>query len=313
MRWLLVFLFSCSFVQAKMFKRQIQTIDVERKYNYSDRWVKIAKTEKEAMAELFRLLERSETGRKVLKLSRKKASSYGKTLEELVEVGEGSLTDTTLVRKFSPSNPHAIEYESRSKVIINRNNSVKNAVLDLVHELTHFSMREPFNPYQAPFGLEDFIVSTVEGRGGEVEAYLVECKVLIELFKKYQNQSNCHRVMDPSTGRVSKGRGVFEFYQLGQYLGSFKNSLKKHSVQPQKFSSSSGNTAHFISSAYGLPYPLAAIYEYESIMERVCVNDSKRLALMKQNLSRSPASASGLSSAYRDLAGLHTRRCEEFL
>lgn len=296
-----------------MFERKIHTIDVEREYNFSDRWIKISSSEEDSLKELFKILGKSKTGRKVLSLARKKASSYGKTLEELVEIGEGSLTDTTLVRKFSPSNPHAIEYESRSKVILSRNNSVKNAVLDLAHELTHFSLREPFNPYKAPFGLKEFIVSTVEGRGGEVEAYLVECKVLGELFKKYQNQSNCHRVIDPGTGRVNKSRGVYEFYQLGQYLGSFKNSLKKHNIMPQSFSSTSGDTAHFISSAYGLPYPLAAVYEYESIMERVCVNDSKRLALMKKNLSRSPAEATGLSSAYRDLAGLHTRRCEEFL
>jgi len=309
---LLIFLLS-PFAQAKMFKRKIQTIDVERTYRYDERWTKIAATEEGAFDELFKILESSKTGRKIVELSKKRAREYGKSLKELVESGHGSLTDTTLVRKFSPSNPHAIEYKSRSKVIINKNISVKNAILDLAHELTHFALRDPFNPYQGHFGLKDFIVSTVEGRGGEVEAYLVECQVLNEIFKQYRNQSNCHRVVDPHTGRVNKQRGVHEFYQMGEFYGPFKNSLKKHNIHADHFASSGHKDAHFISSAYGLPYPLAAIHEYESIMEKVCLNDSRRLTLMKEKLNRAPASDSSLASAYRALEGSHKQRCEEIL
>ena len=35
---------------------------------------------------------------------------------------------------------------------------------------------------------------------------------------------------------------------------------------------------------------MAAVQEYESIMTKVCENDKKRLALMKERISRSPAS-----------------------
>lgn len=306
-----ILLFSLSVKNhARMFVRKMTTIDVDRVVRYDQPWIKIAETEEECLKELFKVLERSKTGKKIIDLSEKKAASYGKSLSELVFAGEGSLTDTTLVRKFSPSNPDEVVYESRSKVYINRNLTVKNALLDLAHELTHFALREPFNPYQAPFGLKDFITSTVEGKGGEVEAYLIECQVLFEIFQKGAEQTNCHRVVDPASGRVNKNRGVHEFYQLGRFYSAFHNSLRKHSVEPSTFEASSRGGAHFISSAYGLPYPLAAVHEYEAIMERVCQNDNRRLAIMKENVGRSPSSVE--EARFRSLASLHEKRCASF-
>lgn len=293
-----------------MFVRQAQTIDIDRTFRFDQKWTTIANTEEESLSELFKILERSKTGAKIIARSESKALSYGKTLKELVFAGEGSLTDTTLVRKFSPSNPDEVVYESRSKVYVNRNLTVKNALLDLAHELTHFALREPFNPYKSPFGLKDFITSTVEGKGGEVEAYLVECQVLFEIFKKGTNQTNCHRVIDPSSGRVNKNRGVHEFYQLGRFYSTFHNSLRKHDVKPSSFGATSRGGAHFISSAYGLPYPLAAVHEYEAIMERVCQNDNRRLAIMRRNASRSPSSVE--QARLRSLASVHEKRCASF-
>lgn len=297
-------------VYGRKFVRKITTIDVERHFSYDQKWTTIADTTQESLAELFKILERSKTGAKVIALSEHKAMSYGKSLKELVFAGEGSLTDTTLVRKFSPSSPDEVVYESRSKVYVNRHLSVKNALLDLAHELTHFALRDPFNPYQAPFGLKDFITSTVEGKGGEVEAYLIECQVLLEIFKKEAHQSNCHRVIDPSSGRVNKRMGVSEFYQLGRFYSTFHNSLRKHDIEPSHFEATSRGGAHFISSAYGLPYPLAAVHEYEAIMERVCQNDNRRLAIMKQNASRSPSSID--RERLRSMASLHEKRCSSF-
>ncbi len=296
--------------QAKMFVRKIQTIDVDKTYSYGERWIKMADTEEESLQEILRILKKAPTGAKIIRMAEKKARSYGKRLSDLVLPGEGSLTDTTLVRKFSPSNPDEVVYESRSKVYINRNLTIKNALLDTAHELTHFALREPFNPYRAPFGLKDFITSTVEGKGGEVEAFLVECQVLFELLKDKAGESNCHRVVDPSSGRVNKSRGVHEFYQLGRYYKTFHNSLRKHDVEPSSFGATSRSGAHFISSAYGLPYPLAAVHEYEAIMERVCQNDNRRLAIMRQNVDRSPSSVS--KAQYRSLASLHSKRCAAF-
>ena len=303
----LLFTLFLTSVQGKMFVRKIHTIESSPVYRYDQNWTEISANEADALSELLTILSRSKTGRKLLEMARKKAAKGQKTLEELVLAGEGSLTDTTLVRKFSPSQPEEVVFESRSKVYINRNLSVKNAVLDLAHELTHFSLREAFNPYQNAFGLKDFITSTVEGRGGEVEAYLVECRVLLELFKDRRGDSNCDQVIDEKTGKVDKDLGVAKFYQLGRYHSAFHNSLRKHDLGPRDFIRAGTDKANFISSAYGLPYPLAAVHEYESIMQRVCANDERRLAIMRQNQARSPAS--GSKSSFRYLASSHKERC----
>ncbi len=296
-------------LQAKMFVGKEYTIDDSRSYRYSDRWASIAEDEDRSLAELIKLLGSSKTGKKVLKLATKKANSYQLDLKDVIHPGAGSLTDTTLIRRFSPGSPDKIVYESRSKVYINRSLSVKNAILDMAHELVHFSLRNAFNPYKNDFGLKDFVVSTVEGKGGEVEAYLVECQVHIELFPDVD--SNCTKVISETTGKVDKELGVEAFYQMGRYYSIFINSLKKHNLSTLDFSFTGKDRADFISSAYGLPYPLAAVHEYESIMQRVCSNDEKRLAIMKTNLGRSPAQAG--NSEYQSLMSGHTKKCGAFL
>lgn len=297
-------------ISAKMFIRKEYTIDTERHYRYSDRWAYIAKNEQDSLKELIHLLKTSKTGKKVLAMAAKKAKTYGLELNNVIHPGNGSLTDTTLIRRFSPGNPDEVAYESRSKVYINRTLSVKNAILDMAHELVHFSLREAFNPYQNNFGLKDFVVSTVEGRGGEVEAYLVECQVHLELFPNVD--TNCKKVISEETGRVDKHLGVAAFYKMGRYYNIFANSLKKHNLSTLDFTFSGRGHADFISSAYGLPYPLAAVYEYESIMHKVCHNDEKRLAIMRNNLNRAPA-AKEENKAYRRLANGHEQKCGPFL
>ena len=247
---------------------------------------------------------------KIIKKARAKASSYGKKLSDVIFGGEGSITDTTLVRRFSPVRPEEISYESRSKVFINRNLSIKNAILDLAHELTHFSFRTTFNPYHGHFDLKDFITSTVEGKGGEVDAYLVECRVLLELFGDQVSDSNCHRILNRETGKIDRKKGIDEFYQLGKYYKSFNSQIKKHNLAPKNFSQTSAKSAHFISSAYGLPYPLAAVYEYESIMRRVCKNDERRLNIMRNKKGRMPSTAQ--QKEFSTFFQFHLDRCRYF-
>lgn len=308
-RILFIFTLISQSISAKMFTHKEYTIDSHKSYRYSDRWAYIAEDEDSSLKELLRVLKTSKTGKKVLKLAAAKAKTYGLTLEEVIYPGAGSLTDTTLIRRFSHGKPDEIDYESRSKVYINRTLSVKNAILDMAHELVHFSLRDPFNPYKNDFGLKDFVVSTVEGKGGEVEAYLVECQVHIELFPDVD--SNCTKVVSQETGKVDKALGVEKFYQMGRYFNIFENTLKKHKLTPLDFLHSGRDQADFISSAYGLPYPLAAVHEYESIMRRVCQNDEKRLAIMKDNLGRTPANEG--NTEYQSLLSGHKQKCDAFL
>ena len=175
-----------------------------------------------------------------------------------------------------------IVFESKSKIFIDKNLGLKEAILDLAHELTHFSLRSTFNPYSVSFSAKEFVISTVEGRGGEVEAFLVECSVFQDLFPKEDFlRSNCNKVIDPDSGKIIKKKGVEQFYKVGEFFKPFKKEMENHGLNEQDFPLLNGGKAIFYSSVYGLPYPLAALREYESVQKKVCQNNKNRLNLFK--------------------------------
>jgi len=226
-----------------------------------------------------------------LQLANRKAYQQGETLFDIIKVGEISVSDTTLLRKFYPQNPEQIIYETRSKIFLNKELNLMDGVLDLAHELTHFTHRSSFNPYQNNFNLIDFIKSTIEGTGGEVDAFLTECRILKELFgstNKYNG--NCKKLLDPIKGDFSRERGIELFYQVGEYYKATVKTINMYGDDVNLLGNLNSHDAIYISSAYGLPYPLAAVKEFVSIMDRVCQNDQKRLSLMKTKSARMPAS-----------------------
>lgn len=259
-------------------------------------WMDYTSSSELNLKKLMELLSRSDTGEKLLKEAQYKASRSGLTLLDVIKVGEGSLTDTTLVRKFSPHSPEHVIYESRSVVYLNRHLAWDDALLDLAHELTHYIYRESFNPYSDSFNAKDFIKGTIEGSGGEVQAFLTECKVLSELFSKtVQSRSHCLKIQDES-GALSFTKAVELFYHVGNYFDDFKSQLAKRGMD-SSFSNLKSEKINFISSAYGVPYPIAALMEYELVVNKVCENDKKRLAYLQQGPRqagqlRAPASAS---------------------
>lgn len=304
---------------AKKFNsKKSRVIDVDsHEHDPKKPWLKVYGTESQNIQRLIAILAESPTGKKLLKKAKKKARSEGKTLLSLFKPGEGSLLDTTLVRRFSQSNPDQVYYQSKSTIYLNQYHTTLNAVLDMAHELTHFTFRKPFNPYVGNFTPDKFVKSTVEGLGGEVDAYLVECKVLYELYPtQAASLSSCEKIRDPRTGKFSKRVGVLQFYRVGQRVGKYEKELKDLNLELHQFPHLSSSTASFISSAWGLPYPLAAIMEYKTIMGKVCHNDQKRLVIMQNNVSRSPASLSereGQRRQYRNLKQKFQNRCQPFI
>lgn len=267
-------------------------LDAGEDIDYNEAWYKKNRSDEENFKRLVTGLERVPTGKKVIQKATEKAAQQGHTLFDVVAIGDGSLTDTTLIRRFSASNPAQVMYETRSKVFLNRHLKTMDALLDFAHELTHFTYREPFNPYDSRFHLKDFIKSTVEGRGGEVDAYMVECKVLKELLPgEGFNRSNCAKVYDQKMGAVSKELGIQEFYKVGLHFDGLKKDLEKFAVNEKDLPLATANEALFISSAWGLPYPVAAVKEFVNIMDRVCKNDQNRISLMQNKVGRTPAGA----------------------
>ena len=77
----------------------------EEEVNFNEKWVSLYKTEEQSIQKLIEILERSEMGAKILLAARRKALLRKSKLTDLIKGGNVSLTDTTLVRKFSPQNP----------------------------------------------------------------------------------------------------------------------------------------------------------------------------------------------------------------
>ena len=193
----------------------------KKSLNETRPWVHMGKTQREAVKELLNLLSRSQTGQEIIQLSKKKTKERNKDFIDIIQAGDISVTDTTLVRRFSRIHPEKIFYESQTRVYINKTLKPLDAILDLAHELIHYSKRSPFNPYREDFGLDEFILSMLEGEGGEVDAFLSECKVLNDLVGNIKYlRSNCLNLINKQ-GKFDRGKGIKIFYQIGHHYESF--------------------------------------------------------------------------------------------
>ena len=250
-------------------------------------WARWTSSEEMNLRRLIELLQRSEAGKELIQAASKKARSQGLTLLDVVKAGEGSLTDTTLIRKFHPETPENVVFESRSQVFVNRHLTWREGLLDLAHELTHYVHRENFNPYTVNFSLPDFIHSTIEGEGGEAHAFVTECRVMKELFtNEFRQDHNCGFISD-DYGKLDETRASALFYHVGGFYPQLKKLLTERGIASH-FPNLNEKKIKFVSSAYGVPYPLAAIQEYQTVLAKVCENDRRRLSYMQQG--RSPAS-----------------------
>lgn len=244
--------------------------------SYSRNWLQ-GKSDREAIDNLLNILKTTDTGRKIIETSKKRAKSFGVTLESVIYVGDVSITDTKIMRKFNSVSPERVEYKAIVKVFINKNLTLKDAVLDLAHELTHYAIKESFNPYEMKLSAKEYIVEILEGKGGEVDAYLNECRVISELFPSFVGHSKCRMVMNHD-GSLSKFKGAQQFYKIGIYFKDYVELLKKKGIESKEMPFLNDEVAVFISAAQGLPYPVASYREYLEMMERVCQNDFKRIS-----------------------------------
>lgn len=251
-------------------------------------WTSFSKSDEMNVRHLIQQLAKSKTGKELLLKAKKKAAERGETLLDIIKVGSGSLTDTTLIRRFSKDHPEHVVYESKSVVYLNQSLSQFDALLDLAHELTHYNYRKDFNPYKLNFTMAQFIKNTIEAEGGEVHAFVKECSVLRELFpSQYSTKKNCMDILDG--GSISFKKGIELFYQVGPLYKDFAYLLNKTGLSTEDLPMLSQDSISFVSSAYGVPYPIAAFKEYRSVLKKVCENDERRVAYMKRN-NRSPAS-----------------------
>jgi len=285
-------------------------------FSVNDPWVFLSTNDNEKFEILIDFLGRSKFGKKLISDSKKKAKEFSDDRDflEFFKKGETSITDTTLSRHFPPSNPQDISYSSNSVVYIDENLSIADAILDLAHELTHFSKRPTTNPYSEYFDLEFYIESTILGQGGEAEAFLSECMVMKDLFlDRFNKDKNCLDLNAAETGSLTQRLIARKlFFKLGTHAGHFRKSLSKHHLPSDLFPHTGTDEPAFISANYDLPYPVAAVAEYETIMEKVCKNDERRLGYLKQQMSRQ-LGRSPASLTYHQEQSKLLRRCKYFL
>ena len=157
--------------------------------------------------------------------------------------------------------------------------NVVDALLDLSHELTHFALRINLTSTEILF--KKFVKEMIEGKG-EVEA-TSDVEFLKSFSSSFEERSSCRKIYNKDKGYFSR-KSVSKFYQVGKYLRTFRDELNVFELAVSDFPQISGKPSFFISSSYGLPYPLAAIREYSSILKRVCRNDLRRLQLFKDRI-----------------------------
>ncbi len=274
------------------------------KENLGLRWSKYSKSEKNNIYRLLNILNRSKWAKKLISDASVKASRDGKKLVDIFQMGQNSLTDTTVIRSFTVDRPYDIEYKTKSRIVLNYELNTLDAALDAAHELVHYTYRDSFNPYTNKLNLPGFVHSTIEGKGGEADAYVMECRVLHELFSKNVGERyHCKEILDRN-GRLSRAQAVKKFYQIGNYHDFFEDKMAHLGIDRGLFPMINDDTPIFISSAYSVPYPIAAYQEYQIVSERVCKNQKKQLAYMAESVKRVPASVRLKSEAYIEYSKL---------
>ena len=205
--------------------------------------------------------------------------------------------------------PEHVIYEERSLVYLDKDLTVADAVLDLAHELTHFTRRAAFDPYADDFTAQALIKGTIEGPGGEVEAYLVECKVWSEIWRGRHSSSNCMKIYDEERGKFSREKAISLFYQLGPHHDAWEALRPLLGLGQEDFPYVSKRPILFVSSYYSLPYPLAAIKEFQAIREKTCRNEERRLRLLREQLAQAAVSAQ--QNVYYQLGRRYQQQCHD--
>lgn len=250
---------------------------------------------------LLKELESVPTGALLLKAAKARDPDF----RTHIVSGKGSITESVFSRSYSlVDGSEALEL--KQQVTLNRNLSRSDALLDLAHELTHFAYRQPQNPYEAGFVEVAFVKNGIEGKGGELDAFVTECIVARELRQirpGFPAAPSClpYQREDESFAREDVRR---DFYKVGDDWSQLAYLV------PQLPELSSGQTV-FTSSHAKRPYPTALVAEYRETKNAACRNNQRKATLISAQISRSPASLSNRLKAEKDrLHRYQTTFCE---
>lgn len=154
------------------------------------------------------LLTHTPTGRTILNRAqvRFNLSSF-REITRILRWSTVSKTDAVLTRKFNPVTGQ--EYRERQVTVnLKQGLPLRDLALDLAHELTHAASTPNWDPYDPELTTEKYIRAAIEGEGGEVDAFVNECRVALELESRYgvsAARCSAFRTVRAKSGRAPAG------------------------------------------------------------------------------------------------------------
>ena len=257
---------------------------VEPDYAWSRRWTDVS--------ELESILRQVPSGRAVLKAAEKKDPDFLSRLK----LGSASYTESTFSRTYSLIDGKE-QIGLRHEITLNQGLALSDAVVDLAHELVHFTEKGMLDPYRPGFELSQFIRNGIEGDGGELSALAVECQVAWALEAKFENfprHALCERYRQ--SGNVfHRAAARRDYYATGTWYRRSSDELR--SAIPEL----SERKVVFTSSYAGKPYPLALAEEFGMTRRTACLNNRRKFRLIasQSESGRRPASAELLQERVR--------------
>jgi hypothetical protein len=252
-------------------------------------------------AELAEVLRSVPEGRNLLAAAEKKDSAFmGK-----VSAGPASATETALEGKYVPLEGKA-DLQRRSSITIKQGLPLSDAVADLAHELVHFTRRAALDPYQEDFDLGKLVRRGIEGEGGELEAFTLECQVAAALEKAHASfPAHQTGARYRSGGAFQKEKARADYYALGTWLPKAGAALKKAFPELTPFE------PVFVSGVSAKPYPLSLAEEFRKTRQATCESNRWRYKASAQagNASGAPASSAFLEER-KKLEAFHQKHCQ---
>lgn len=211
-----------------------------------------------------------------------------------IQLGSASFTESTFARSYSLLDGKE-KIELRHEVTLNRRLPLGEAVVDLAHELVHFTEKAMLDPYKPGFELKEFIRRGIEGPGGELTALKSECLVAWALEKKYATYPR-HQLCAPyrsADGSFRQDKALADYYALGRWMNRASESLK------DAIPNLSADPVVFTSSYARKPYPIALTEEFEATRAAACANNRKKYRLIAAQAESGRAPAGDLLAVER--------------
>lgn len=236
-----------------------------------------------SVAQLEALLRGIPEGKKVLEAAERKDPGVLKR----IKLGKASFTESTFSRTYSLLDGKE-QVRLRHEITLSTRLRLADAVVDLAHELLHFSEKGMLDPYRPGFELEQFVRKGIEGEGGELAALEVECQVAWALGRKHSDFPRhrlCERYRKPGD-KFARAAARRDYYSVGTWYQETSEKLRS------AIGELSEEPVVFTSSFAGKPYPVALAEEFVATRNTACVNNRRkyRLIASQSGEGRAPAS-----------------------